>query len=121
MIYETVYDYIYIYIYIYRLSRGRGFDSQPEGLGVAFFATGPGLGIIMYILTTLEFPTHYFDFHILTTWVNANDYYYLYLLIFLSILISCSIYISILLLLSLYVYFFAAICSFSLTFSVGKL
>ena len=35
--------------------RGRGFDSQPEGLGVAFFATGPGLGLIMYILTTLEF------------------------------------------------------------------
>ena len=26
-----------------------------EGLGVAFFATGPGLGLIMYILTTLEF------------------------------------------------------------------
>ena len=40
-----------------------GFDSQPEGLGVAFFATGPGLGLIMYILTTLEFPTHNNDFH----------------------------------------------------------
>ena len=39
------------------------FDSQPEGLGVAFFAHGPGLGLIMYILTTLEFPKHYFDFH----------------------------------------------------------
>ena len=48
-----------------KTSRGRGFDSQPEGLGVAFFATGPGLGLIMYILTTLEFPTHNFDFHIL--------------------------------------------------------
>ena len=36
-----------------------GFDSQPEGLGVAFFATGPGLGLIMYMFTTLEFPTHY--------------------------------------------------------------
>ena len=36
-------------------SRGRRFDSQPEGLGVAFFATGPGLGLIMYIFTTLEF------------------------------------------------------------------
>ena len=44
---------VYVYIYIY-----------SEGLGVAFFATGPGLGLIMYILTTLEFPTHYFDFHI---------------------------------------------------------
>ena len=32
-----------------------GFDSQPEGLGVAFFATGYGLGLVMYILTTLEF------------------------------------------------------------------
>ena len=25
------------------------------GLGVAFFATGPGLGLIMYIFLTLEF------------------------------------------------------------------
>ena len=44
--------------------RPSGFDSQPEGLGVAFFATGPGLGLIIYILRTLEFPTHYFDFHL---------------------------------------------------------
>ena len=51
------------------------FDSQPEGLGVAFFATGPGLGLIMYILTTLEFPTHNFEFHLLTTNVNAKYYY----------------------------------------------
>ena len=42
--------------------RGRGFDSQPEGLGVAFFATGPGLGLIMYILTTLEFLNITLDF-----------------------------------------------------------
>ena len=62
------------------MSRGRGFDSQPEGLGVAFFATGPGLGLIMYIFTTLEFPTHYSDFHLLTTSVNAK-YYYKYTLI----------------------------------------
>ena len=55
----------------YRL--GRGFDSQPDGLGV--FATGPGLGLIMYILTTLEIPTHNFDFHLLTTSVNAKYYY----------------------------------------------
>ena len=39
---------------------------EPEGLGVAFFATGPGLGLIMYILRTLEFPKHNFDFHLLT-------------------------------------------------------
>ena len=36
------------------------------GGGIAFFATGPGLGLIMYILTILEFPTHNFDFHLLT-------------------------------------------------------
>ena len=42
-----------------------GSDSQPEGLGVAFFATGPGLGLIMYILTTLEFPKHNHGFHII--------------------------------------------------------
>ena len=47
---------------------------QPEGLGVAFFATGPGLGLIMFIFTTLEFPTHNFDFHLLTTSVNAKYY-----------------------------------------------
>ena len=51
------------------------FDSQLEGLGVAFFATGPGLGLIMYIFTTLELPTHNFDFHLLTTSVNAKYYY----------------------------------------------
>ena len=31
--------------------------------------------IIMYILTTLEFPTHNFDLHLLTTSVNAKYYY----------------------------------------------
>ena len=65
---------IYFSICITKLKqgKGRGFDSQPEGLGVAFFATGPGLDLIMYILTTLEFPTHYFEFHLLTTSVNAK-------------------------------------------------
>ena len=48
-----------------RWSRRRGSDYQPKGLGVAFFATGPGLGLIMYILTTLEFLTHNFDFHLM--------------------------------------------------------
>ena len=57
-------------------------SSNPEdagsipSLGVAFFATGPGLGLIMYILTTLKFPTHNFDFHLLTTSVNAKYYYW---------------------------------------------
>ena len=32
--------------------------------GVAFYTTGPGLGLIMYILTTLEFPKHNLDFHL---------------------------------------------------------
>ena len=41
-------------------------SSNPEDAGsipngVAFFATGPGLGLIMYILMTLEFPTHNID------------------------------------------------------------
>ena len=44
------------------------------------FATGPGLGLIMYILSTLEFPTHKFNFHLLTTSANAK-YYYKYTLI----------------------------------------
>ena len=35
------------------------------------------LGLIMYILTTFEFPKHNHDFHLLTTSVNAK-YYYLY-------------------------------------------
>ena len=34
----------------------------------------------MYIFTTLEFPTHHSDFHLLTTSVNAK-YYYKYTLI----------------------------------------
>ena len=46
-----------------------------EGLGVAFFATGPGLGLIMYIISTLEFPTHNLKFHLSTTSVNAKYYY----------------------------------------------
>ena len=58
-----------------RLGIEPGFDSQPEGLGVAFFATGPGLGLIMYIISTLEFPTHNLKFHLLTTSVNAKYYY----------------------------------------------
>ena len=65
-------------------SRGRVFDSQPEGLGVAFFATGPGLpvGLIMYILTTLEFPKHNLDFHLLTTSVINAKYYYVKIYIY---------------------------------------
>ena len=55
------------------------FNSQPEGLGVAFFANGPGLSLIMYILTTLRFPAYNFDFHLLTTSVNAKYYYTLYI------------------------------------------
>ena len=32
------------------------------------------LGFITYIFTTLKFPTHNFDFHLLTTSVNAKYY-----------------------------------------------
>ena len=38
----------------------RATEAVADNLGVAFFATGPGLGLIMYILTTLEFLTHIF-------------------------------------------------------------
>ena len=34
----------------------------------------------MYILTTLEFPKHNLDFHLLTTSVNAKYYYLKYIL-----------------------------------------
>ena len=47
-----------------------------KALELQFFATGPGLGLIMYIFTTLEFPTHNSDFHLLTTSVNAKYYYH---------------------------------------------
>ena len=33
------------------------------------------LGLIMYIFTTLEFPTHNSDIHLLTTSVNAKYYH----------------------------------------------
>ena len=36
----------------------------------------------MYILTTLEFPKHNHDFHLLTTSVNAKYYYYKYIYIY---------------------------------------
>ena len=62
-------------IYILRPNYKTQNPSQPEGLGVAFFATGPGLGLIMYILSTLEFPTYKFNFQLLTTSVNAKYYY----------------------------------------------
>ena len=70
-----------IYIYWTRAQVvGNGFcssvvehwSSNPEDAGSIpsrkeFFATGPGLGLIMYILTTLEFPKHNHEFHLLTT------------------------------------------------------
>ena len=33
------------------------------------------MGLIMYILSTLEFPTHNLNFHVLTVSVNAKYYY----------------------------------------------
>ena len=47
-------------------------DIHGLGLGVAVFATGPGLDLIMYIFTALEFPTYKFDFHLLTMSVDAK-------------------------------------------------
>ena len=37
--------------------------------------SGMYLGLIMYILSTLEFSTHNLNFHLLTTSVNAKYYY----------------------------------------------
>ena len=45
------------------------------GLGVAFFPTGPGFVLIMYIITTLEFPMYNIVFHLLTASVNAKYCY----------------------------------------------
>ena len=45
---------------------------------IAFFATGPGLCLIVYTFTTLEFPTHNTDFHLLTASVHVNAKYYYY-------------------------------------------
>ena len=41
--------------------RTTGFDSQPEGLGVAFFATGSGLGLINVYLHDTRISFLYFD------------------------------------------------------------
>ena len=39
---------------------------EPASSGLLFFATGPGLGLIMYIFTTLEFPSQNSDFHLVS-------------------------------------------------------
>ena len=36
---------------------------------------GPALGLIMYIVTSLEFPIYNFDFHLLITSLNGKYYY----------------------------------------------
>ena len=64
-------------------------DNFPAGR--PFFATGPGLGLIMYIISTLEFPTHNLKFHLLTTSVNVKYYGFkislsVYTLLFLPLL-----------------------------------
>ena len=65
----------YMGILIIIFGRGRGFDSQPEGLEVFWSYNGLFvLGLIMYILTTLEFPKHNHDFHLLTTRVEMTPW-----------------------------------------------
>ena len=67
--------------------RPSGWESNPRPLD--YYTSAPplsyrsrcrqlGLGLIMYIFTTLEFPTYISDFHLLTTSVNAK-YYYIYI------------------------------------------
>ena len=53
----------------------RPFTAEYEKLADFPNREHPGLGLIMYILTTLEFPKHNHDFHLLTTSVNAKYYY----------------------------------------------
>ena len=62
----------------YKIQRTQVRFPALEGLGVAFFATGPGSDLITYIFTTLEFPIHNFEFHLLTT---SAKYYYLYIIL----------------------------------------
>ena len=45
---------------------------MPKGLRVALYTTGPGLGLIMYIFTTIKFPTYNFNFHIYTLGGNRR-------------------------------------------------
>ena len=48
-------------------------------INIPLYFTGITISL-MYIFTTLEFPTHNSDFHLLTTSINAK-YYYQYTLI----------------------------------------
>ena len=53
-----------------------GFDSQPQGLGVAFFANWSRFGSYHVYLNDTQIPKHNFEFHLLTTSVNAKYYYW---------------------------------------------
>ena len=71
------------------ITRGR----RVEGLGVAFFATAPGLGLIMYIITTLEFPAHYILYCLLVVILFAIAYIlhsFLYCVLFNSSMVKAS-------------------------------
>ena len=61
---------------IYTPSNPENACSIPSRKALTFFETGPGLGLIMYILTTLEFPKHNLDFHLFI--VNRNFIYFIY-------------------------------------------
>ena len=56
-------------------SNPRPLDYQTSALPLSYRSRCRQLGLIMYIFTTLEFPTHNVDFHLLTTSVNAKYYY----------------------------------------------
>ena len=42
-----------------------------------FFATGPSLGLIMYILVALEFPRHGRDFRLYIYYIYIHVYIYM--------------------------------------------
>ena len=63
------------------LLRSRRFATAGKALLLACYGqfkltvASQSSGLIMYIFTTLEFPTRNIDFHLLTASVNAKYYY----------------------------------------------
>ena len=51
---------------------------RPKPGPVAFFATGPGLGLIMYILSTLEFSNITLTFNYVIYFCTVESLKYIY-------------------------------------------
>ena len=50
-------------------------STNPEDAGSIPSRKALEWGLVLYILTTLEFPKHNHDFHLLSMSVNAKYYY----------------------------------------------